>query len=646
MSTAIFDIETNGLLDQLDRVHSLVICDPDTKQVASYADQPGYPSIEEGVQALLQADYLVGHNIIKFDIPALEKVYPWFRIKGQWGLDDDRVIDTLVCSRLIWPELKVNDFKFRKKHPSFPGKLIGSHGLEAWGYRLGEYKGEFAKETDWSSWSEDMQFYCEQDVRVTDKLYSLILKRWPSDLSVWIEHEFQKIISEQEKNGFPFKTGEAAKLYAGLVGERQEIDEKLKAMFPPWWRPVHQHTPKRTMRRFVENENGKWHKRKDGWRKGWYEGLTEGCKLTKVKLQEFDPGSPDLVADRLIKVEGWKPQEFTSEAWHYGPYERKPSVSEDELAKLNCESARLIARRMMLSKRIGQIAEGQNAWLKLEQDGRIYGSVITNGAVTGRCTHRKPNMAQVPSSSSEYGRECRALFYAPEGMKLVGVDADSLELVGLAHYLALWDEGAFAYAVSTGSKEDGTDPHTKNQHAAGLSSRDNAKTFIYAFIYGAGDWKIGHIVRPEANDADKKKAGKALKSQFLKGMPALDRLMKAVSKAIKKRGYLRGLDGRVLPIRSEHSALNTLIQSCGAVIMKMATIFFWRKAVATGFVPVEDFMLVAHVHDEWQTLAREEIAEAIGELGVLSIEDAGEYLGLRCPVTGSADIGNNWSETH
>jgi len=640
MSRILFDIETNGLLDQLDRVHSLVIMDLDSHQITSCADQAGYTPIHVGLDMLAEADQVAGHNIMKFDLPALRKVYP------DWDTNA-RVIDTLVLSRLIWPEIGVKDAEQRRKGvTNLPPKLTGSHGLKAWGFRLGFHKGDFAEGTDWSEWSPEMQEYCVQDVRVNEKLLSAARQQKPSKRSVNLEHDFQYVIHEMEKTGFPFDIEAASKLYADMVGRRDSIDARLKEIFRPWWLPVGQHTPKRSMKRFVLNENGKPHYRNKQWVTGWYEQIEVDCPITKVAYTEFDPGSGMLIADRLIRVEGWRPTSFTSVPWAYGPYDYKPSTAEDDLAKIDCESARLIVQRAMLSKRIGQIAEGDNAWLKLENGGRIYGTVITNGAVTGRCTHRKPNMAQIPSGKSEYGHECRSLFHAPKDMKLIGVDADGLELVGLAHYMAYYDDGAFAVTVSTGSKEDGTDPHTQNQKAAGLETRDQAKTFIYAFLYGAGDWKIGHIVAPQLGDKAKKQKGKALKNEFLRRIPALARVVKSVADRVETRGSLIGLDGRVLPVRSTHSALNTLIQSSGAVLMKEATVLFWNNASDAGYVPGKDFALVAHVHDEFQIAARPDIAEDIGRIGKESIEKAGENLGLRCPVTGSYDIGDNWAETH
>lgn len=639
MDRIIFDIETDGLLKQLTKIHSLVLKNMDTGEVLSCADQPGYTPISEGLNLMANAKQVAGHNILKFDLPAIQKVHP------DWTTDAN-VTDTLVLSRLIWPELARDDAELRVKGATnLPPKLTGSHGLKAWGYRLGILKGDFAEDTDWSTWSPEMQTYCQQDIEVNDVLIKAERARRPSKLSIWLEHEFQKVIIEMENSGFPFDTEGAAKLYGEIAGEREQIDAQLKEIYPAWFRPIGQHTPKRSMQRFVENEHGQPCKRKDGWRTGWYEGITADAPITKVSLTEFDAGSGMLIADRLIRKEGWKPKEFTKEAWAYGPYDFKPVTSEDELSKVKCEPARLIVRRQMLSKRVGQIAEGNQAWLKLEQNGRIYGSVITNGAVTGRCTHKAPNMAQVPSEKSEYGPECRALFMAAKGMKLIGVDADGLELVALAHYMAAYDDGAFARAVSTGSKADGTDPHTQNQKAAGLDSRDQAKTFIYAFLYGAGDWKIGHIVAPELGDNAKRRKGKELKNKFLARIPALKKVIKNVSMRVESQGQLVGLDGRKLPIRSEHSALNTLIQSAGAVLVKYATVLFWKEA-CRKYTPGKDFMIVAHVHDEWQTMARPEIAEDIGQIGQWAIETAGHRLGLKCPVTGSYDIGLNWAETH
>jgi DNA polymerase I-like protein with 3'-5' exonuclease and polymerase domains len=387
-----------------------------------------------------------GHNILKFDLAALKLVYPDFDIPIE------RVRDTLLYSRLLWPELGDRDMGLiRAKR--MPGKLRGSHGLEAWGYRLKLNKGDYAKEMKakgldpWANWNQPMQSYCEQDVEVTQALWELIKTKELPQRAVELEHKFAFIIAKQERHGYSFDKDAAIELYAELAAKRQELDEEIKAFFPPWYVSAGVTTPKRDNKRF---------------------GYIEGAKFTKIKLQEFNPSSRQQIADRLIKLYGWEPTEYTESG--------QPKVDETTLKDLPYPPAKLLSERFVIEKRIGQLAEGQAAWLKLERNGRIHGSVNTIGAVTGRCTHSSPNVAQVPGCRAPYGERCRRLFRATPGFKQVGADASGLELRCLAHYMARYDGGAYAEILLTG------DIHLANQKAAGLPTRDDAKTFIYAFL--------------------------------------------------------------------------------------------------------------------------------------------------------------------
>lgn len=293
------------------------------------------------------------------------------------------------------------------------------------------------------------------------------------------------------------------------------------------------------------------------------------------------------------------------------------------------EVATLIRDYLMLQKRVAQI----ESWLEaVKDDGRVHGKVITNGAVTGRMTHSSPNMAQIPNAGSIYGPECRECWSVEEGNVLVGCDASGLELRMLAHYMK--DDG-YVRTVTEGSSKDGTDVHTVNQRAAGLSTRDNAKTFIYAFLYGAGDGKIGSIIGGTAKD------GARLKAKFLEQTPALRKLLERVSKQAAK-GWVPGLDGRRIWVRSEHAALNSLLQGAGAIVMKKALVLFYDKIKKYKW-PVK---LVANVHDEFQFECPPDIAELAGLAAKMSIVEAGEYFKLRCPLDGEYKIGRNWKETH
>lgn len=595
--------------------------------------------MEEGVRKLMEADQIIGHNIISFDIPALQKVYPWFKIERK------QAFDTLVMSMLLWPDLKDRDMAKVRADPEFPRKMIGLHRLEAWGYRLGfnkmEYTGGF------EAWSEVMQEYCEIDVEVTDRLFKLIDAKQIDPRAVELEHEVKFICVNMERAGFAFDREKAEKLTTKLLSRRAKLETELQQLFPPW----EVHTP------FTPKVNNA----KLGYQKG--------VETIKVKKVVFNPGSRQHIENRLKKLRGWKPKEYTDSG--------QAKVDETVLAALPWPEAKLLSEYFLIQKRLGQIAEGQNAWLKLEKNGRIHGQIITNGAVTGRATHRRPNIAQVPAVGAEYGAECRECFTVSEGKVQVGIDVSGLELRMLAHYMAQHDKGAYAKIVVEG------DVHWVNVQALGLVPngtirdeatykihkifRDGSKTFIYAFLYGAGGKKIGTIIfelgldeqkktngdfilrkffdgKPRATDATLTKVGNKLKDNFLAKTPALKKLVEGVGKVVTKRGYLIGLDGRHLHIRSSHAALNTLLQSAGALVCKRWMVELDREIEARGWR--DKAQQVGWIHDELQFEVDPDIAEEFGEVAVACIVKAGTYLNVQVPLTGEFKIGKNWKDCH
>lgn len=616
MARYLFDIETNGLLDQLNTVHSLCMIDVDSGEEYSFSDSGSiddYRSIDFGLDMLREADEIIGHNIIKFDIPAIQKVYPWATFSC-------KVTDTLNDSRLIWTNLFEDDMRFRARKKDFPGQLMGRHSLEAWGQRLGFPKDDYSKRMKekgldpWAEWNPMMQEYCEQDARVALKLLKLIESKQYSTEARELEVDFQKIIFLQEQFGFPFDEAGAQRLYATLSKRRAELEDQLRSTFKPWYINQGMKTQGRTVT----------YRKNRPFPETW-EGGTEHCKVKQV---EFNPGSRDHIADRLIKLRGWKPKAYGNDG--------KPTVDDAVISTLHYPEAKLIAEYLMVQKRIGQLAEGNQALLKVvKQDRRIHGEVTTNGAVTGRCTHARPNVAQTPAVGVPFGREFRALYTAPDGWTLVGADASGLELRCLAHFMGNWDGGAYADLILNG------DIHTANQQAAGLPTRNNAKTFIYAFLYGAGDEKIGSIIGKGPA------AGKKLKRKFRDGLPALDKLLKAVEMKVKKPGYLIGLDGRRLHVRSAHAALNTLLQSAGALVMKKALVILFNRLTAEGLQHGKDYAFVANVHDEFQIAVAPHInPEEIGNAAVESIRAAGDHFGFRCPLDGEFKVGRTWADTH
>jgi DNA polymerase I-like protein with 3'-5' exonuclease and polymerase domains len=644
----VFDTETNGLLDTLTTIHCLHLGDPDTGQQWRYSSLPGADgTVEDGLRRLMEEPVIGGHNVHRFDVPAIRKVYPWFEPKGY-------VWDTLALASLVWPKdvLKERDGKLQKKGklPAafFEKGYFAGQQLGAWGYRLGLLKGEY--DSGWETLTPEMDDYCAQDVAVTMELWRRIVDNVASAQSAYIENEVLRIIAAQERHGFCFDVDAARALEADLLARKAELDAQLRAAFKPWWTrdggPKQSHRcPKRTQRRWEEIDGQKVRVT-----------YTEGAAYTKVKLKLFNPASRADIANRLQRLYGWVPKVFTDSG--------QPEISEETLDGMDFPEAPLLKEYLMVDKRLGQLSTGKQAWLShVKEDGRIHGRVNTNQAITGRMTHAFPNIAQVPRVGTLYGKECRALFYAPLGWLLVGCDAEGLELRCLGHFMARYDGGTYAETVVNGKKEDGTDVHTVNKRAVGLNSRDSAKTFIYALIYGGGDVKLGIIIIenfPEEqrrkwlngfkSEEDREKAyrklGSKARDRIMRELPALGQLVDAVSLKVGRNGFLRGIDGRKLPIRKRHAALNTLLQSAGAIVMKLALILAERAFVERGLVIGRDLAFVANVHDEFQIEAREEIAGEVGEIAADAIRRAGECFGFRCPLAGSADTGRTWADTH
>jgi DNA polymerase I-like protein with 3'-5' exonuclease and polymerase domains len=345
------------------------------------------------------------------------------------------------------------------------------------------------------------------------------------------------------------------------------------------------------------------------------------------KTVEFNPRSHDHIAERLIAQRGWQPEEYTETG--------KPQTDGDILEVLGKQwpECATLARHGEIQKIIGMVAEGKTAYLKVVKNGRIYGRVVTNGAVTGRCSHKEPNLGNIPRRSP-LGKRVRQLFVSIPGFRLVGSDAKGLEIRMLAHFLAKFDGGAYAkIAVES-------DPHVYHQGLAGLPTKDNAKTFFYGWLYGAGDTKIGLIIGKGAA------AGKTLRLMFLKKFPALNALKNAVSAVAKQRGYLVGLDGRRLRVRAVYSSLNTLLQAAGAIVVKQWTVLFNREIRAKGLFQAGHVRQVVHVHDEFQLLVREGYEEQVMEIAKRTMTEAGQHFNLRCRTDGDSKAGTDWGQTH
>jgi len=354
-----------------------------------------------------------------------------------------------------------------------------------------------------------------------------------------------------------------------------------------------------------------------------------------AELWEALAGEIDDLRSRMRIIEffrrkyGWIPTETTEKG--------NLRIDSAVLERMDYPEAKLLSEYYMLGARLALLSTGpQNLLSHVGSGGRIRGKVNTCGTVTARCTHFDPNLAQIPAADTPLGTEIRSLFVAPPGMRMVGVDVSGLELRCLAHYLERYDGGAFARELLEG------DIHTANMVKAGLGTRNDAKRFIYAFLYGAGDSTIGAMFVPTGSGEDEKKEkGREIRERFLSGLPALKRLRDDIDRRVREKGRLIALDGRILPVRSTYAALNVLLQSAGSIIVKTATVLFWRTIPRD--IGVEQ---VLHVHDEVQFYAEEEHADFVGKHMVDCIREAGKELGMRCPLDGEYKIGRSWAETH
>ena len=629
----VFDIETDGLLDTTKRFWCGWLYD-------SYTDlYTGYTDLDEFFDALNKygtSGYsIVGHNICKFDIPALKK------LKGERFAFDvrDVCIDTLVLARLIYSNIKDTDVGLMRSG-RLPKALYGSHSLKAYGYRMGELKGTYGEhEGAWDKFTNEMYEYNKQDVVVTLKLFQKLMAKGYPLKAIQLEHDIAWVMAKQERNGFVFDKDQATKLYSELAGKRQVLYENLVSKGGSW----------------TVYKGDKIYKRDNAKR-----GIKAGVPYPQYEEVTFNPNSRQHIAKVLID-RGWEPTEMTPTG--------APKVDEETLKTAKgIDLTEDILEYLLINKRIAQLAEGDNAWLKLMKDDpdgytRIHGSVNPNGAVTGRATHAYPNVAQVPAGRSPYGEECRSLFRVPTGWYEAGIDASGLELRCFAHFLYPYDHGEYVNEILNG------DIHTHNQKMAGLPTRDQAKTMIYCMMYGGGDGKLGEVINGTAKD------GKALKERFFNAVPAYKELCSDIERTLitssewvggvnkvtwRKRVHpdnsnlsithsILGLDRRVVYVRSPHSALNTLLQSAGALICKKWVCLVEENMRKAGYKHGwdGDFAMMAWVHDETQIACRTmEIAEDCVRIAQESMRQTQEFFKFNCQLDTEGKIGTNWFDCH
>jgi DNA polymerase I len=619
----ICDVEANGLKPT--EIHLIVCKEVHSGNVRVFRPSSCHDDYDRFAEYARDIDCYIGHYFLGYDLNVLTRLVPGCAIPPS------NVVDTLVVSRLL-------DYN-----------RDGGHSLEAWGRTLGiEKKG--VDITDWSVYTKDMELRCLSDVEINYALYRYFEGYIHSPLwkdALRLEHDMQVICNELHDNGFAFNLDKAKELMHNVTVELESLDTDIMRCFPPKTKLVREITPRATKHGTIHRGDFRW------VRDGDLSPYSVGSPFSLIEWQEFNPRSPTQIVERL-NAAGWKPFEKTKghiaadrardkdKLKHFRVFGWK--VSEANLATLPetaPEGTRKLARRILIESRRSDLEE----WINVYQpDGRIHGVFNPIGAWTGRMSHNSPNMANIPTGKSAYSSEMRALWTVGNERLLVGVDAEGIQLRILAHYM---NDERFTFGVTKGNKTDGTDPHTLNKHALGevCKSRDDAKTFIYAWLLGAGLGKVSQILgcsREEAEEANE---------NFLKYYPGLSRLKKEVIPADAERGYFRGIDGRFVQVASEHYVLAGYLQNGESVVMKRAC-RMWKEKLNRERIP---YWLVNFVHDEWQTETVNDLDTAIyvAETQANAIKQVGLDLGLNCPLAGSFKrddgtftIGQNWYETH
>jgi DNA polymerase I-like protein with 3'-5' exonuclease and polymerase domains len=413
---------------------------------------------------------------------------------------------------------------------------------------------------------------------------------------ITLEHEAAEILTTQELHGWYFDERSAWQLASTLRQELEETYQLLRDRHPYVAGPVF--TPKRDNRT---------------------QGYVKDAPLTRLK--ELNPTSREHQAWIFTTFYGWKPTQMTATG--------KPIIDEPILKEIGSEVSMMFLRCLTVQKMLGLLSQGTNAWLKLcTSASRIHHhcSVATS---TFRCAHRNPNLAQVPSDS-----RFRELFLPSPGQVMVAADLSGIELRMLSHFLARYDGGRYADILLNG------DIHQVNADKIGIS-RKLVKTVTYAFLYGAGDEKIGHSYDKLLSSKDAKKKGKEIRAAYIDAIDGLDKLLASI-KTASERGFIKAIDGRKIMVDSPHKALNYCLQGNSAILAKRWMVINQQNIKELNLCCSQ----LAFIHDELQfECAPEQTADLSTSL-VFSSLSAGEYYKLRIRIDAEAKTGKNWSETH
>lgn len=657
MKRLLFDTEGDGLLPIVTKIHCIAACDPDTGEEFDWKPD----ELPRAYEVLEQADKLYAHHGLGYDFPAMEKV-------DGFKVPFEKQGDTVVISRLIYPNLKDTDGKLVEKK-ILTGDLHGSYSIKAWGLRLGEQKGDF--DGPWDVWTPVMHDYMIQDVRTLRALWNHLNPDNYSQQAIELEHRIQRLCLMMTEAGWPFDELKAQKLHSHLMELLTPIERRLREEFGFWF------VPKSKKTEVIQDpitkqavEVAEWFVPKVNNAK---RGYVKGQACTKLERIDFNPASRQH-AIRCLRRLGWKPSEFTDNG--------QPKLNDAVLEKLADQfpQGTALVEFLLINKRIGQVATGDQAWLKqVGPDGKMHGTINPMGTQSSRASHSNPNLGQVPASKNPYGHECRELFTVPKGWKLIGADQGALQLRCLGHYLAPFDRGEYGQAVAHG------DPHWRAVQAIGFTTdpRDKAnglheiyrekgaKTLTYATVFGCRDQKAGSIIRDCCTTARAKnpewahvykryfgrgetdrQVGGPIRERFYKAL-GLKPLLKKLERIRKDPenpfpGSVPGLDARWVPARTDHSTLANLLQSAEAILCKQWVCATYDALIAAGYRWGwdGDFVFVSWVHDEINCAVREELVAKISSIIEEAGKKAGEPFEFRVPLAVEARVGRNWAEVH
>ena len=700
MSEIVYDIETSGL-EQSSKLWSIAInCDESTKCYTAYPLSTSDGLLPQALSTLLEAETHVGFNNISFDAPFLEH---------KWGINLPYQLDLMIVLKLMYS--KDTLFNIDRGIEGMPKKLWGSFSLEAFGWRLGYHKIEYH---NYSNLTKEMIEYNIQDTNLTKELYDWAKAQeiYPSERVISLEMSTAKYLTRQEANGFRFDINKARELATAMRLEmlkiERELGKKFKPLFLPDGKPkkakgIHNKrvwldnsdsfeywsTVKPYKLSYSHYKNGKVKlpKKPIKWSSAPLKMIykRQQSEYQPITYTKFSASSRTHIKIWLQHHYGWEPTVFTDKG--------NPKVDYDTLGSVDYTEGKLLERYLKLSKDLSQLQTGNGSLInKYNPDTQaIHHSCDTMGTNTGRMAHSKPNLGQIPSTE-----EFRSLFIAPEEYSIVGADLSAQELRVLAHYLYPYDNGRYAEAVLKGDKSKGTDIHSMNMKAMNLATRDEAKTAIYAILYGSSTTRIGYslwtddvvieytdkefedtkdklirridMARNEGKIVDMpngsllfpiakdkfvpftdllvKQAiyGQRVYDSFVEKTVGYKELQEAIQKEAKSNGYILGLDGRRLTVRSAHSALNLLFQGAGAVITK-----YWVREFDTrmkGYKYNDDWWSNAIIHDEMQTTVKDEYVHEVGKLMRESARCLDKQLGLNVPQDAEYKWGSTWWQTH